>query len=578
MFTDPLFADELQLQWLPDELFFSLVSRYHHLSHNHKASTTCQQLFGSPQQGCAHDFPSRIDAFTERTNGALGNSETVIRRHTILSFYLAFQTPSASAAAIEAMRGPNIGSLKFKLGLLTSRFRANHPLKACLQCMQEDRLTADVAYWHRQHQLPGVWICLQHNEPLVESTLKSTGVGRFSWCLPQETYLRPAWLTIHPSGTARLNTLRLFAEASTAIADLPQDTHLDQDRLVASYRSELKAKGLMRGDPGRLALSELAESYLSFVSPVTCVPELSSLPRSKEEAVSQVPRLVRLERKTTHPLRHLTLMTWIFGNWAAAWEGYVSLPALQQSADSRTGLAGSHAALEPSHEKKQFLAMLSVGSHTVSGAARLLGIDPTTGMAWAASAGYTTKRRAKILKPEMLKQVIEMLEFGKDVHEISEVLPISVVTVRKVMRTEVGLYGLWHQRRHEQAQEHARTKWAIAVNANPLCGVKAVRLLEPAAFSWLYRNDHQWLNLQIADLVRIEKSNHARTNWDSRDTALAASIRKTILELSVERPGEVVSLWRIYQRLPELKSKLAKLDRLPLSEKALEIGKRQSTR
>lgn len=571
-----LFPVELQLEWLPDEILFSLVSRYHHLSRNYKASTTCSQLFGSPQQGCAHDFPSRIDCFVDRTQGSFGDSEEVIRRHTILPFYLPFQSTVVAASAISALRGPSIGSLKFQLGLLTSRFRAHHPLKACLGCMRDDRAKFSVAYWHRPHQLPGVWICLTHQSPLYESTLKSTGVGRFSWLMPQENQLRPAWPFGKADEDRRLSALKLLAEAAMAITDMPAHAKVAQGRLVSAYRNGLRDMGLLRGNPGRLALEQLAESYLAFVQPLTCITEFSSLPQTHAEALAQVPRLVRIDRNVTHPIRHLTLIAWIFSGWEKFWDEYCSqrknlLGAERASPDA---LNASQSATTDSR-RSALLTLLATGDCSLSGAARRVGIDPATAMAWAAQAGISTPRRAKRLKPELLNRLVEMLAKGMDTGEVAKELEISAVSVIRILRTQVGLHQAWKQARFDRARTKARGVWQRVVAENPRLGVKAVRTLEPAAYAWLYNHDRSWLDLQSSLLQQVPPSNHARTNWDQRDVALAASIQEAVLGIANEQAGETITLWKIYQRLPELKSKLNQLDKLPLSKKALELGTRK---
>ncbi len=51
--------------------------------------------------------------------------------------------------------------------------------------MAEDRETFGVAYWHRDFQLPGVYVCPKHQLPLVEAGVKANGIGRFLWYCPE---------------------------------------------------------------------------------------------------------------------------------------------------------------------------------------------------------------------------------------------------------------------------------------------------------------------------------------------------------------------------------------------------------
>ena len=311
-------------RWLPDETLFSLASRFHRVSGNRLAATTCQALFGHARQGCAHDLPSRIDEFVARSEGKFGSAIDIIRQRTILPFFLPFRDSGVASAAEASLRGHSIGHLKFQLGLLTSRFRAHLPLKACRGCMEDDRARFRVAYWHRTHQYPGVWVCPGHGHPLLESTIKSTGVERFGWHLPSEGSLRadPA-LSVTAEGSELLGKLGRLSEASVALGSLPNGFHFDAERVAATYREALAVRGLA-GKAGRLHTNAIGASYMEAVQGLESVGELTALPRDSSAAVAQVSRFLYRTGTCTHPLRHLLLILWLHGDWQAFWDRYLA--------------------------------------------------------------------------------------------------------------------------------------------------------------------------------------------------------------------------------------------------------------
>ncbi|MEZ5707578.1 MAG: TniQ family protein [Burkholderiaceae bacterium] len=66
----------------------------------------------------------------------------------------------------------------------SSNFERQHPLRFCPQCIMADEEHGR-AYWHLGHQLPGVWVCTKHLQPLlIESSPGSTTGGYF---LPSPT-------------------------------------------------------------------------------------------------------------------------------------------------------------------------------------------------------------------------------------------------------------------------------------------------------------------------------------------------------------------------------------------------------
>lgn len=172
--------------WFSDESFYSLCCRYHYVSGNAVAARSAQQLFGHSRNGTQHDFPSRIHVFAQRTQTLLGTPEEIIRTRTVMPFFLPWKSPQEAHHLMTMFCNGKAGKIKSLLGLPASRMRAHLPLKACPQCIHEDRQRVGVAYWHLTHQLPGVWVCLDHGCALLESTEKSSGVGRFLWALPHE--------------------------------------------------------------------------------------------------------------------------------------------------------------------------------------------------------------------------------------------------------------------------------------------------------------------------------------------------------------------------------------------------------
>lgn len=160
--------------WLEDETVFSLVSRLHKLWGYPLAGNTTQILFGHHQGGSQHDFPTRLTEFAQSTKGLLGSATNIVQKHTLYKYYRTFLDEPERQELADALYGHSLAHLKLRLGLLTSRLRANHPLKACPLCMQADVEQHGVAYWHLTHQYPGVWIC-----PVTSSAKPPKALGHF---------------------------------------------------------------------------------------------------------------------------------------------------------------------------------------------------------------------------------------------------------------------------------------------------------------------------------------------------------------------------------------------------------------
>lgn len=527
-------------------------------SGNHLSSTTCKVLFNHPTQGCAHDFPARLDHFLSKAGGALGSAERIVEERSVLPFYLRFASESMINATITAAAQSSSGRLKFQLGLLTSRFRANHPLKACVECMAEDMREVGTPYWRREHQLPGVWICRHHGGWLRASDLKATGVFRFQWVLPSLAQLGPA-----PEGQPAGSVLRLAGMVADVVA--MTGLMLSPLEMGAVFRAVLGQRGLLTGPTLRLRHAAAGDAYAAFTAPLLGLVQLSGLPASSTEASTEIAKQITAEPHSIHPLRRLALAAWLF-------DGREELLATIAEARGKDGAAENRP--PPTHEqwsdprRDHFLALQAAGSST-SAAAREAGIDATTGMVWAAAAGLSTPRRPKLLKGEVRSSLILLLRKGVSKTEAAAYAKVSVQTVTTLLRTEVGLNQAWKQAGFENARRRNRRRWERITAANPLSGVKAARMTEPAVYTWLYRNDRDWLNEKVAGMARAVRAPQMRVDWDVRDRQLADQVRETALRLVNENGVRRIRLFQLYQRIPELRAKLFKLDRLPLTRAAI---------
>lgn len=558
--------------WLPDETLFSLCSRLHSISANGAAATTCLQVFGHARSGIAHDLPSRIDDFVSRSDGALGDSRAIIREHTLLSFYLPFLEPSAAEQAFKAMRGATIASLKMALGLPATRLRANHPLKACPSCMSSDRRTFSVAYWHLAHQFPGVWVCRAHGDALLRATVKSTGVGRFQWHLPTEEALE-ACVGGQVGHDGRLaSVLQSFASAAYEVAHRPEGAEFDRASFASICIAELQRRGLVTPS-GRWHPERIGLDLSGFLGQLVLVRELAPLALQPSAAVTMLRRLLSTQHAARHPLKYIAVATWLFGNRLHHLDRHHASATGMTTLDRPPPLQEGHQAARnrPSAElKARLLDLVTLDQLAPSTAARRLGIDPHTAIAWASQQGIKTTARPKKIDIHTRKRLIQGLASGRPKEALAERFGISLGSVTRILRTEPGLQEKWTGARARAAGDDARRRWLKAMSVAPDAGINAVRAQASAAYAWLYRNDRAWLDAQKRSIPKVPKGNHASVDWANRDLAFASAIKAAAARLREEQPSRQRHLWQILQLVPDLRPKLPKLDRLPETRSALE--------
>lgn len=565
--TDKLFPEYQLLSWLPDETFFSLVSRHHQLWGHVTSAQTCQLMFGSARAGVHHDLPNSLGALAQRTNALLGDVDSIARERTLLNFYAAFAPPDETANAVACMSGASVAHLKLRLGILTSRFRANHPLRACPQCMEQDLRETGWAYWHLKHQFPGVWMCTAHQQPLLQSALKANGVERFQWLLPRQADLHSA--SAKSLETASCSLLLSLAELIEHLVQSGAFQPLLLRNLYEVYREEFRARGWVAGAVS-LRTGQIATAFLSYCEPLRCIPEFSPLAQDEEGMATQLGRLLRPPRSGTHPIRHLLLIHWLFGTAQRFYLAMKPKGAHTQSTVSNTVQPG-FPVIAP--RMAHLHRLIQEEGQSVRKAASLVGVDPQTALMWAAKAGIAISRRPQKLSTDVRARAIRELRKGADKEQVASRAGVSVGTITRLLLSDATLHADWSQARSEKARTHARNLWLELLQSSGGLGVKWMRTMDPRTYAWLYRNDRAWLDTHRPDpLPESQRSRPPSVDWVARDERICILVREAALRLMEEQGISRIHLWQLCQQIPDLRAKQAQLPRLPRTLEAIKAA------
>lgn len=565
----PLFKSDIStlLTAHPNETLYSIVSRLHAYWGYTLASKTNLILFGRVRGGYHHDLPSCLLEFCERTGNAYGNTADICLDRTLLRFYSRFISSSETANAIEVMSGTNVSHLKLRLGILTSRFRANHPLKSCASCVARDIQNMGTAYWHLEHQYPGVWWCTEHSELLVESEIKSNGVERFQWVLPN----------LHNKKVPVVERENLFelARLSKFISDfvnvLPLN-FMDFSNVHLLYQNAFTDQGYIVGK--RLKTIDAVASFQSYIRRFRGITELSSMMKSDEKIKSLLQTILREPRTRTHPVKHMLIMNWLFDCADQVQYQYVKLVDSNKQGFVFNSNQETQVFYDKNDDRRtRFQALVArINSKTLSlrAAAQEIGIDTSTALVWATQAGIQVTRRPKILNEDIRSKIVQKLRDGTSKEDIAETYVISIVTVTQILRTEIGLHQQWRESCLNIRREKARMEWTNLLKSNAALGSKFLRSLSPSTYAWLYRNDREWLVLNAPERISQLPENRKSVNWDERDFVLAQEVEHVALEIQLNIGSKKMMLWHLYQKIPELKAKLSNLSRLPLTRRTID--------
>lgn len=514
--------------WLRDETLFSLCSRSHCLSKHTRPSETSLDLFGAKLAGFKHDLPSNLSYFSETTSHRLGGAKSILEDHTILPFFAPFQSSDVMGRVIRGIEGVS-SSTKADLGILASRFGAHHPLKACLDCMQEDMAIHGVAYWHRQHQLPGAFVCVDHSTLLFEYAYKHRWKGRFDWALPQHHNL----LFYHQEAEAeRDRKLLQLAHSSLALLRIGFSRCFDPVRVCQLYLHAIAQLVMPKHSSTSALCMSVAGSYLSFVEALRCCFEPGSLPATTEDAKLHLERMIRTPRVCPHPLRHLILISWLFGNLERFVDEYDAISPRPSSKRRKVRRVGA----EPMHPEQRAQRTEITGTHAL---------------------------RPKVLKPDIRSLILTHLAQGMPKDHICQQFSISISTLNKLLRREAAVQSAWSLERKSLEIRLRRQAWLALVSERPQLSATAIRALDRSTYAWLYRNDREWLQEQTAVLPYGRIGNNSKVDWHARDCELAEALMKNLSCLGSDNsPAARVEL---LTRMPALARCLLNYGRYPIT-------------
>jgi hypothetical protein len=513
------------LRWLKDETFYSLCSRQHHFLGHSDTFSTLTWLYGSNPRAITHDLPGNLDALNDHVIASLGDAKSIISHHTILPIFSPFQSAANIAAAELSMRSPSIGALKYRLGLLTGRFGAEHPLKACILCMTDDRLAHGVAYWHLNHQYPGVMICPTHRSFLRTCMVNRQWTGRFKWGLPTEDLLDPG-----KPETELSALLEHYGAAVLELASYGMSTHFNPSRVCTVYREALGKLGSSRSARAK-AVRSLAR-HISHLQPFF---PFTQLPATEEHAASFIARMTRRSGGLCHPLKHLTLITWLYDGLGPFVQAYEGLPPVRTDNQEK-----------PINE----IAMLAT-------------IQPDRQV----NADHLKiNRRPKKLKPIIRADIIDFLRSGESKENICTRFKLTICTINRLLRSEPALRKIWTTRQLDFKRAKNRSEWTRAVATEPSHCPKSIRKIIPCIYAWLYRHDKAWLLSQTGVMRSGRTGNYSAVDWELRDNTLLAKIKFAIGRQREEKGFTQLTMRSINDLVPRLYLALEKRKYYPKTQ------------
>ena len=157
----------------PDELWYSVIARYHTHSGALSWQATMEALFGDARDTDVGSlFPNNsIHKILEQLPPGFLSTQEVALHHTLLPFLMRFQPAEKKTAIMEAFLAGEDMRPRY---LRATRNLKPRSLRYCPVCVREDIQTYGEAYWHREHQIGLMPLCPHHRCRLLDKPLPNT--------------------------------------------------------------------------------------------------------------------------------------------------------------------------------------------------------------------------------------------------------------------------------------------------------------------------------------------------------------------------------------------------------------------
>lgn len=497
----------------PDETFHSVIARYHMRSGNLKYSYTYKDLFAVNLRKVNITLPSHINKLFNQISNEEITPDQLIENHTLYSFLVAFK-PEDRKIIKDYMINGNTLELNKLNTFNKGNIKVNNQFQHCYECLERDIQIYGETYWHRIHQLSGVYICPIHKKPLirVKKQIMDNIENNFILANQKEIFEYP-YSTL--AKDRNLNLLYIYAkEAAYCIENYK---YLREIRdLPLYYRNALKIKGFAKGNyiNRKLIYSEMkkyyGDAFLNLMG--------SPLENSDNNWIFKLFN----NKLFSHTLRHILFIIFLFGGTAQFIE------FIKKSSDSKTESSmfgsGPWPCLNPAHSEylKNTISTVKIKR---SNHGHLLGIfECTCGFVYSKRAEKDNNSSEIITKikfgPTWEAKLKDLINQGMSQRSIAKQLQVVHSTIKKysdILEDESHNKNIFFE-----VLQNKRKQWLKLIKENENISAKTNYSL----YQWLNKNDKDWLKVNFPknELKKQMKSKN-RIDWGKRDLDILNEVK-----------------------------------------------------
>lgn len=370
-FTDPY----------EDEILYSTVARYHYYSGNVSMRETLIQVFGDRNALPSIAVPCRLEYFASQLVNEIYTPEYWIRMHTMLPYYLPFMDKRRKEQVLEAVNGNGGKGLFTLIGMAAGGICRKSGLYYCPQCAVEDMKRYGEAYFHRFHQLEGVFVCGRHGCSLKEYPVAKEKVSRIQFVRFDFKNVEFNDLDGHLENQYKNKddkhlALKLHdvAKAARYIISRIDSSEFDNAKVHGNITAWLESKGYLT-KKGHVRQRDFCNDLHNFYGEKFL--DLLECRFEPNKDYAWPCEAVRRPGKSIHPVRYILIALFLCGNVEGLFCSINRQMTKSEDAASREADAKRKCKLYDIEWGKRLVEVIKSGG-SLRGIAREMGCDPKT--------------------------------------------------------------------------------------------------------------------------------------------------------------------------------------------------------
>lgn len=465
----------------PDEILYSTLARYCIRTGNTKDIHSFEDLFGTRNCVAVMELPTQLDALIDNMPlNTKYTAEYFIYKHTLFPFLAAFIPEERADKIILTMRNGEGAISYIRIGLISNTITLNKYFRFCPRCFIEDLERFGEPYWHRSHQVTGVFICSKHNIPLYNSTelIRAGNRQRFINASHENCIVKNE---VNYSHDLMRKMLCMAEDVEILLSN--QFRFKEPDWFRSQFRVQLVEKGYARMN-NYIHQKKLKQDFIDFYGHEYLKLVQSTVPDKSGGWLSD---MVRKNDRTTYAIRYLLLAR------------FLGIPIVDLF-NTKLGFNGE--------------GENNIDVYQELWDERLLEL---------AQSGLSIREIANILKSstKTIRKAIDRLEIeefwkfnggGKYLHN-----KFTDTEEFKIKRKEL------------------REKWIELHSRYPDKSSNQIRKNNDGVYTWLKRYDSKWMEENYRRIKTVVNT----VDWDKRDAELLPKVKKVIKEMKEGKPERI---------------------------------------